>query len=112
MDCERLQKRFVRLPTVYIKPVTTKIKIPPINIARFNSRLLFTVIKRTTNWGCANTPIPTPRIILVTRIHHHVELNEGKAVQPACPFAVRLSGTRFAMFVSASCAAVTPPSLL
>ena len=59
----------VRAPTTNATPVIMKMKTPPPSTARLSSRSLRTVMKRTTSWGCASTPIPTPRTMVETSCH-------------------------------------------
>ena len=54
----------------------------PISTARFSSRLLLTVMKRTASCGCASAPMPTPSIRLDTSVHHQTELKRGMQVHP------------------------------
>src|SRR5574344_2040106 len=58
-----------RDPTIYAVVGIKAMNTPPIKIERFNSLSDFTVMNLTASDGCASAPIPTPKIVVVTRFH-------------------------------------------
>ena len=60
-------------------PVIARMKTPPMPTARFSSRLLFTVMNRTTSCGWASTPMPTPMTMVETTIHQRLYCGVAEA---------------------------------
>ena len=91
-------------------PVIMRMKGPPTRTARFNDRLSLTVMNRTTSWGCASTPMPTPRTSVVTMVSQMDDPGSGMDAHPVIPPAASAPGTRSDIAARAVCASMTPPS--